>query len=377
MKRAFFIDHLRVLLTMLVIFHHVAIAYGGPGSWYYVSPGVMGEAGRGVLSVILAVNQAFFMSFFFFISAFLMPHSYDKKGFSRFLKDRLIRLGIPLVVYVVLINPNLNYFIQKALLKETGDWVDFVWNGIVRHPGTGPLWFVLALLVFELLYALWRRFMKGWWLQVSGRKAEWLPKVPSHGMILLSILFCGALAFSVRLFYPAGKSFLGLQWGYFVLYVAMFLMGIVAFRGRWTEFFPLKKARVWFRVALGMIVFLMLVTFFLGESSQSSLFMGGMNYPALTYALWEPFICVGFCAYLFLWFKSRFVSAGGFLMNLSADSYTVFIIHSVVVVGMTFLLESFPVSPFMKCMLNFGLSVVFCYVLAHWLREIPGVKRVL
>jgi peptidoglycan/LPS O-acetylase OafA/YrhL len=28
-------DNLRVLLTLLVIFHHVAIAYGGSGGWYW------------------------------------------------------------------------------------------------------------------------------------------------------------------------------------------------------------------------------------------------------------------------------------------------------------------------------------------------------
>ncbi|MCU0922351.1 MAG: hypothetical protein MUF08_10015, partial [Burkholderiaceae bacterium] len=34
-QRTFFIDRLRVLLTVLVILHHTAITYGGSGGWFY------------------------------------------------------------------------------------------------------------------------------------------------------------------------------------------------------------------------------------------------------------------------------------------------------------------------------------------------------
>src|SRR5215472_15484641 len=37
-SRLFFIDHLRVLLIILVIMHHLAITYGAAGSWYYQDP---------------------------------------------------------------------------------------------------------------------------------------------------------------------------------------------------------------------------------------------------------------------------------------------------------------------------------------------------
>jgi hypothetical protein len=35
----FSIDNLRILLTILLILHHLAIRYGGPGSWAYVEEG--------------------------------------------------------------------------------------------------------------------------------------------------------------------------------------------------------------------------------------------------------------------------------------------------------------------------------------------------
>ena len=42
-SRLFYLDNLRIYLTILVILHHAAIAYGGNGDWAVKDPGV----GRG------------------------------------------------------------------------------------------------------------------------------------------------------------------------------------------------------------------------------------------------------------------------------------------------------------------------------------------
>jgi peptidoglycan/LPS O-acetylase OafA/YrhL len=78
-----YIDHLKVVLTMLVILHHTFIAYGAPGGWYYSQKTTI--AGAIVpMTAFVSVNQAFFMGFFFFLSALFVPSSYDKKGCRRF-----------------------------------------------------------------------------------------------------------------------------------------------------------------------------------------------------------------------------------------------------------------------------------------------------
>ena len=68
MKRVYYIDNLRIFLTALVIVHHTAIAYGASGGWCYITPNTVKGAQMIGLSSLLAVDQAFFMSFFFFIS---------------------------------------------------------------------------------------------------------------------------------------------------------------------------------------------------------------------------------------------------------------------------------------------------------------------
>jgi peptidoglycan/LPS O-acetylase OafA/YrhL len=64
------IDHLRVLLTCLVIFHHVAIAYGGSGGWYWRE---QADSSQPLLLIFNATNQSFFMGFFFLVRFGLSP----------------------------------------------------------------------------------------------------------------------------------------------------------------------------------------------------------------------------------------------------------------------------------------------------------------
>jgi len=91
-------------LTILVLLHHLMIIYAGTGNWFYTEG--MQDASKAMQSDVTealggwfcAVNQAYFMGLFLLISAYFVPGSYDRKGTGRFLKDRLIRLGIPLAL---------------------------------------------------------------------------------------------------------------------------------------------------------------------------------------------------------------------------------------------------------------------------------------
>jgi hypothetical protein len=108
-SRLLFVDNIRVLLTILVLLFHLMITYAGTGDWWYMEG--REDTSTGVIGAwFLVVNQAYFMGLFLLISAYFVPGSYDRKGTGRFLKDRLIRLGIPLALYSWIIRPLLAYF---------------------------------------------------------------------------------------------------------------------------------------------------------------------------------------------------------------------------------------------------------------------------
>src|ERR1019366_3667481 len=90
------IDHLRIVLTALVILHHAAIVYGGAGGWYWRQEP---DSSNPLLVFFNALNQSYFMGFFFLLAGYYTPASYDRKGAWSFLADRLRRLGLPLLGY--------------------------------------------------------------------------------------------------------------------------------------------------------------------------------------------------------------------------------------------------------------------------------------
>ena len=70
--RLYFIDHLRVFLTILVVLHHVAMVYGGIQPFYYLEPPTSLPAFLGPLIFVL-LNQAWFMGAFFLLAGCTQP----------------------------------------------------------------------------------------------------------------------------------------------------------------------------------------------------------------------------------------------------------------------------------------------------------------
>jgi glucan biosynthesis protein C len=102
--RMFFLDNLKILLVILVIMHHTMMTYGDLGDWYFKDPNT-DEVSSLVFIILSGLNQGFFMALFFFISTYFVPVSYNRKGPKKFLKDRFIRLGIPFLIYIAIVNP--------------------------------------------------------------------------------------------------------------------------------------------------------------------------------------------------------------------------------------------------------------------------------
>lgn len=367
--RAFYIDRLRIFLTILVIFHHSAIAFGAVGGWYYVSNETTSGITQLLLSAQMAINQAFFMSLFFFISAYLMVTSFDRKDFHKFIISRIIRLGIPLLLYVLIIHPVLVFFILKHANIETGKILVFWKNMIIQNPEPGPMWFVFTLLVFEICYALYRKIFK--------TKPAFFKKTdpPSWLAIIAFIIFTGSIAFSIRLFYPVGKAWFGLQFGYFALYIAMYIAGIIASRNRWLEKLEIRNAYPWFGLALLSIPIMLLIM--AKNADNLGTVMGGMNLKAAFYSFWEPVICVGFCYFLLLFFKKYANQKSHFALNMSGNSYAAYIIHPVVVVFSTFGSELLSVSPLLRLCTVLIVSIIGSFGISHLFRTLPEIKRII
>ena len=124
------IDALRAGTTLLVVLHHTAITYGAIGGWYYKEILTDGSLSSMLLVFFCTLNQAWFMGLFFLLAGYYTPAQLQSKGSWKYLRDRLQRLGIPLLVYGFVIGPATIALAQTARGKPFPDT-------LLRQYGTG------------------------------------------------------------------------------------------------------------------------------------------------------------------------------------------------------------------------------------------------
>jgi Acyltransferase family len=274
------------------------------------------------------------------VSALWVPRSLDRKGTWTFLKDRFRRLGIPLVVVGLTIG---------ALSQSTFD--------------PAHMWFVAHLLVYALLYAVWRG------LRIPGLA---LP-VPGHRAILGYALVLGGVTAMVRAAgFPQDRwitllSVIPVEVAHLPQYASLFAIGLVAARGGWLAAFPTRIGMLWLVLGLALSIARYLYAAAVGRGPD----------PAL-WSVWEAFICVGLCAGLPVLFR-EYVSVPGCLARAMApNAFGAYVVHVLpVVVGLQFVLADVSLDPFIKFALVTLAGVPLSFLLSAGLRRVPGIRAVL
>jgi peptidoglycan/LPS O-acetylase OafA/YrhL len=376
--RLFYIDNLRILLTILVILHHLAIVYGGPGGGVpYKEDGEMGTVSSILMPLFLAINQSFFMGFFFMISSYFGPGSVDRKGAGPYLVDRLKRLGIPLLFYMVVISPLLEYRVALYYNYQGsfGAYLSRYLEASVRSLPVGPLWFVETLLIFSLFYVLWRLLTKQ-----STTPAPSENKAPGNWAIAGFATILGVLTFVVRIWLPMGWMFslLGLQFPFFVQYIALFVAGILAYRRNWFSGLIAAQGKVWRWIVLVLVV-LFFVLFIAGGALEGNLdpFMGGVHWQSLAFAFWEQFMCLAMVVTLLVWFRTRFNRQGPLAVKLSAAAYATYIFHLPVIVLLGIALRDIRLDLGLKFVLVAPLAVSLSFLVGYAVKRLPLARRIL
>jgi len=380
-SRLFFIDHLRAALVILVVLHHVAMVYGGIQPFYYLEPPTSIPAFL-VPMVFVLLNQGWFMGAFFLLAGYFTPGSYDRKGSGSFLKERLIRLGIPLIIFYFVLSPisNLGLFLMPASL--TGITAPLTWESFWQmYPdllGLGPLWFVAMLLIFSFGYAGWRVLAKK-----RTSTSERQSSVPSYLGIGVFILALALISYLVRMYIPIGKSVLGFPTlAYLPQYISFFVIGTIAYRRDWLRKLPGKMGFVGFVVAMVATLTLFSLGFL---SFLKAIDTGAVQIPpfgfgtwqSAIYTLWDSIFAVGMSLAAITFFRRFFNKESRMGSFLAQQSYAVYIIHIPIIVFLAYALRGVELASLLKFGLASVLVLTICFAVAGLIRKIPGVSRVL
>ena len=373
--RLLFIDNIRWVMIMFVLSMHAAVTYSGHGSWYVKEPAKLDLAQDITFLTYQVFLQSFFMGFLFFIAGYFVPGAYDKKGPGRFIKDRAVRLGLPALFFMLVIQPLTLYYAAGLWDTDQGFWRNYqhyLLHGRVLS-GSGPLWFCIALLFFCLVYAGWRALV-----QPPAGAVKPSP-FPRSGIIIGFIAVITIATFLVRIPWPNGTSFYNMQFCYFSQYVAFFIAGTLACRHHWLSTLNAKTSRRWGFIGLfgGLTIWFTLIALNIHEKTYAP-FDGGWHWQSLSMCLLESLAGTGISLGLLGLFREKFNRQGRLALFFSASAFAVYVFHTPILIVITRLMTSLHWLPLLKFLLATILAIITTYVLSAFVfRRIPLLKNIL
>ncbi|MFX0026852.1 MAG: hypothetical protein ACFE8M_10590, partial [Candidatus Hermodarchaeota archaeon] len=101
----------------------------------------------------------------------------------------------------------------------------------------------------------------------------------------------------------------------------------------------------------------------------------GANLHAFLFALVDNVICMGVIFVLIKVFYAKFNKQGPILRNLSTSAYYMYLLHPLILVVLSLGFASLSLSPIIKLAIVFPLTVLFCYLVSHYVLEKINLKK--
>jgi surface polysaccharide O-acyltransferase-like enzyme len=359
-QRLRWLDNLKVALVAGVIVAHAFITYGNVGSWQYNEP-----SGNDLFNVIaslsVSIGAFFAMGLFFLIAGWLTPRSLARKGSRVFVRDRLVRLGLPFLAFLFLIYPLVGWMgdgMEGSAIIALREEVE------VLDPG--PLWFVAVLLIFSLGYVAWRTIRPATGLAPT-LAGSYLARL--GGLVAIT-------TFLIRLEFPIDSvQVLWLHVWMWPQCLGLFALGILAGERGWLDPVPdaiRRGAGRWAAVAV-----LLLITAFAISHESVDPFSGGWTWQATVVAATEGTMSVALAVWLLAFFQRRHNRGGPVARAAGRGAFGAYILQAPVLVGMALGLRGLPVAPEVKFLVVAPLGVLLSFALGWGLTRIPGIRRVI
>jgi surface polysaccharide O-acyltransferase-like enzyme len=369
------LDRARTFLTLVVVIHHAVIPYTyfghtDPKSWL------------GFDAVVLATDS-FFMAMFFFLSGLFVWPSLAHKAPQIFLRDRLLRLGLPFAIAAFTIIPIAYYAIALRHSPDIG-FAAFWWKTVTVGPWpSGPIWFVWLLLAFDLLASVLYR--------LSPRLVDPINRLSLRGYDRPAEFFLFLLGVTAVVYIPARLYFGPSHWFEFgpfdvqasrvLLYAADFFIGAGVGAANFDRGLLGADGRLakssWGWVVATLIPYCMLwVLIYI----KREILGNPPVLPGWYEASYGLFFVAFSAAILFaiLAFFLRFERSGWSVLDpMQSDAYGIFLVHYPIVLWLQYWLFDFDLPAIVKASIAFVLTVALSWAATVALRKIPGATRVL
>lgn len=369
-ERFAYLDNVKTLLIAGIIAAHAIQGYSEFGSWTYqdIQEVTLSPVVETVfVIVVVSLGALFLMALFFLISGLFTQDSLERKGPSRFVTDRLLRLGVPFAIYTLVVWPLTEFAIFGPFLHRSY-WDSFTDTDPVLD--NGPMWFVGVLLIYSLALVAWRRRVPP--RAPSGEPLRWR----SLGWLSLAV---GVSTFVLRIAMPADSNQpLNLHvWGW-PEYIALFGLGVIAARHGWLR--PVSGTlarRCGIATIVGILCTAAAVTAAAVLGLEEDAFFGGWRVTAFLSAMTEGVVAVSAPIWVLAFAQRRLNGSGPLRRAMARSSYLAFMLQGPVLVGIAIALRPVDLTGDVKALLVATLGIAGSFALAWPLVTRTPLRRVL
>ncbi len=357
--RKHWLDNLRWVTVLLVLFYHVI--------YFYNNKGVFGGIGGfgdypehpQYQDVVMYILYPWFMPLLFILAGISARYALQRKTAKEWFRARTRKLLVPGTIGLLVFHWMTGYFNTVVAARQG------VFDGlplpakylVMAFSGIGPLWFVQVLWLLCIVLLLVRA------LDRNDRFWNWCGKAGIVPIILLGILFWAGEQTLVK--NPRPETLDGLLNLYKPLfYLVPFLLGYFVFSHDKVQE---KLEAVWIPLLVCAVVAgaaLVITTF--GQDNTSPQYLG------------SPLNCLYgwmMCLAMMAWFKARFDRTGRFAGYMTRSSYGIYIVHYLVIAAFGYMMKTYTQLP-PVAMYSILFIAVFTLspLLYEALHRIPVVK---
>jgi surface polysaccharide O-acyltransferase-like enzyme len=357
--RKHWIDNLRWVTVLLVLFYHVIYFYNNKGVFGGI--GGFGEYPQcpQYQDVVMYILYPWFMPLLFILAGISARYALAKKSAKEWFKARTRKLLVPGTIGLFVFHWMVGYF-NTVVAARQGAFGDMPLIGrylLCAVSGTGPLWFVQLLWLLSLVLLAVRACDK------NNRLWNWCGKLNIVWIILLGVLYWASA--QTLIMNPRPESADGLLNLYKpIFYLVSFLLGYFVFSH---EEVQQKVKQAWIPLLVCAVVSgtILIVTTF-GQDNTSAIYMSSpLN------CLYGWLACLG----LMGWFQAKFDYTGKFGSYMTRSSFGLYIVHYLVVASLGYMMKMYTQLPPVAMYVILTIAVfTLSPLLYEGLRRIPFVR---
>jgi glucans biosynthesis protein C len=361
-------DRLRITVITGVIIMHASTIYVVPVGASYEER-TTNAVSIAVITVPMVTALLFGLGPLFLLAGWLSAISIRNHGATKYPRGRLIRLGAPIAIYVLVLGPGADYLGARAM-GTAPSWTQFFVKSM-REPDLGPVWFLLALLTFSLLYGGFRLL----------RPAHLSAPRPLRMSVLIAwALGIGAANFLVWLYWGYDRpSLWNATWAHWPQAAGLFLLGVLGRERGWLDPVPRDLSGTCLRLmGAGFLALVAVAAVATASGGDYRELTGGWHWLTGAFAILDGLLGVALSVWVVSVYQRRWnAPLSLFSAGLARWSYAAYLVHQLLLTMLAVSLRFWPSPPEAKFALLVIIGVPLSYLAARQLIRLRYVGRVI